>query len=250
MIAPAVVADVDPSSPFSQDELFGPAVAVSKADDWESAIAQANGTAFGLAAGIFTSDVAARDPGDPRDRRRQHPHQLDAAVARRPHALRRAEGQRHRQGRPAHRRRRDDRREDGRPARPALVTARIHDQPSGSRRPSMTRREPAKGDAAMSNSRSGKTVRLTVAQAVVTYLSRQYSVADGAAPPADPRHPGHLRPRQRGRAGPGAGPAQRPDAVHAGPQRAVAGAPGHRLRQGDDAGARPWRSPRRSARVR
>ena len=29
------------------------------------------------------------------------------------------------------------------------------------------------------------------------------------APPADPRHPGHLRPRQRGRAGPGPGPAQR-----------------------------------------
>ena len=58
MIAPTVVADVDPSSPFSQDELFGPAVAVSKADDWESAIAQANGTAFGLAAGIFTSDLA------------------------------------------------------------------------------------------------------------------------------------------------------------------------------------------------
>src|SRR5919205_1487548 len=31
----------------------------------------------------------------------------------------------------------------------------------------------------MSNSRSGKTVRLTVAQAVITYLSKQYSVADG-----------------------------------------------------------------------
>src|SRR3954453_4720207 len=31
----------------------------------------------------------------------------------------------------------------------------------------------------MSNSRSGKTVRLTVAQAVVTYLSKQYSMADG-----------------------------------------------------------------------
>src|ERR671916_1705019 len=31
----------------------------------------------------------------------------------------------------------------------------------------------------MSNSRSGKTVRLTVAQAVVTYLSKQFSVADG-----------------------------------------------------------------------
>jgi len=30
---------VDPRSPFSQDELFGPAVAVSSAGDWESAIA-------------------------------------------------------------------------------------------------------------------------------------------------------------------------------------------------------------------
>src|SRR4051794_17148276 len=57
VVEPTVVADVDPSSPLSQDELFGPAVAVSTAADWESAIAQANGTAFGLAAGIFTSDV-------------------------------------------------------------------------------------------------------------------------------------------------------------------------------------------------
>ncbi|WP_405965538.1 aldehyde dehydrogenase family protein [Streptomyces sp. NBC_00723] len=58
VVAPAVVADVDPDSPFSQQELFGPAVAVSSAADWESAIAQANGTAYGLGAGIFTSDVA------------------------------------------------------------------------------------------------------------------------------------------------------------------------------------------------
>jgi glyceraldehyde-3-phosphate dehydrogenase (NADP+) len=58
MVAPTVVADVDPSSPFAQDELFGPAVAVTTAADWASAVAQANGTAYGLAAGIFTSDVA------------------------------------------------------------------------------------------------------------------------------------------------------------------------------------------------
>ncbi|MFE9603625.1 aldehyde dehydrogenase family protein [Streptomyces hokutonensis] len=58
VVSPAVVADVDPDSPFSQQELFGPAVAVSSAADWESAIAQANGTAYGLGAGIFTSDVA------------------------------------------------------------------------------------------------------------------------------------------------------------------------------------------------
>ena len=58
IISPAVVAGVDPSSPFSQDELFGPAVAVSTAEDWTSAIAQANGTAYGLGAGVFTSDVS------------------------------------------------------------------------------------------------------------------------------------------------------------------------------------------------
>jgi acyl-CoA reductase-like NAD-dependent aldehyde dehydrogenase len=58
IVSPAVVAEVDPESPFSQDELFGPAVAVSSAEDWESAIAQANGTPFGLGAGIFTADVS------------------------------------------------------------------------------------------------------------------------------------------------------------------------------------------------
>src|SRR5919107_1551154 len=57
-VAPTVVAHVDPASPFSQQELFGPAVAVSTAADWEAAIAQANGTGFGLAAGVFCGDVA------------------------------------------------------------------------------------------------------------------------------------------------------------------------------------------------
>jgi glyceraldehyde-3-phosphate dehydrogenase (NADP+) len=57
-VAPTVVAGVDPASPFSQNELFGPAVAVSTAGDWEAAIAQANGTGYGLAAGVFTGDVA------------------------------------------------------------------------------------------------------------------------------------------------------------------------------------------------
>jgi glyceraldehyde-3-phosphate dehydrogenase (NADP+) len=58
IVSPAVVAGVDPRSPFSQDELFGPAVAVSLAEDFPSAIAQANGTPYGLGAGIFTSDVS------------------------------------------------------------------------------------------------------------------------------------------------------------------------------------------------
>ena len=58
VVAPAVVTGVDPRSSSSQDELFGPAVAASSAADWESAIAQANGTPYGLGAGIFTSDVS------------------------------------------------------------------------------------------------------------------------------------------------------------------------------------------------
>ncbi len=57
-VSPAVVAGVSASASLSQDELFGPAVAVSTAEDWTDAIAQANSTAYGLGAGVFTSDVA------------------------------------------------------------------------------------------------------------------------------------------------------------------------------------------------
>jgi glyceraldehyde-3-phosphate dehydrogenase (NADP+) len=58
VITPAVVAGVDPRSPLSRNELFGPAVAVSSATDIESAIAMANDNEYGLGAGIFTSDVS------------------------------------------------------------------------------------------------------------------------------------------------------------------------------------------------
>ncbi|MBA2719773.1 MAG: aldehyde dehydrogenase family protein [Chloroflexi bacterium] len=57
MLAPAVVASVDPTSPLSQDELFGPAVAVSSAGGVEEAIRLANASPYGLGAGIFTRDV-------------------------------------------------------------------------------------------------------------------------------------------------------------------------------------------------
>ena len=46
-------------APLNQEELFGPAVAVSTAEDWQTAIAYANSTAYGLGAGVFTKDVAA-----------------------------------------------------------------------------------------------------------------------------------------------------------------------------------------------
>jgi glyceraldehyde-3-phosphate dehydrogenase (NADP+) len=58
IVSPAVVVGVDPRSSLSQDELFGPAVAVSSAQDWEDAIGQANSTPYGLGAGVFTADVS------------------------------------------------------------------------------------------------------------------------------------------------------------------------------------------------
>jgi acyl-CoA reductase-like NAD-dependent aldehyde dehydrogenase len=54
---PAVVADVHPDMRISRDELFGPAVAVTPFDTIEEAIALANDSVYGLAAGIFTQNV-------------------------------------------------------------------------------------------------------------------------------------------------------------------------------------------------
>jgi acyl-CoA reductase-like NAD-dependent aldehyde dehydrogenase len=58
VVTPAVVADVDPDSPLSQDELFGPAVAVTSVSDVDAAVQLANSTDYGLGAGIFTGNVA------------------------------------------------------------------------------------------------------------------------------------------------------------------------------------------------
>jgi acyl-CoA reductase-like NAD-dependent aldehyde dehydrogenase len=57
VVEPAVVADVDPASSLSRDELFGPAVAVTPVEGIEEAIALANDSSYGLGAGIFTSNV-------------------------------------------------------------------------------------------------------------------------------------------------------------------------------------------------
>ena len=57
LITPAIVCGVDPKSPFAQDELFGPAIAVSSADGIKEAIALANCTVYGLGAGVFTKNV-------------------------------------------------------------------------------------------------------------------------------------------------------------------------------------------------
>jgi glyceraldehyde-3-phosphate dehydrogenase (NADP+) len=57
IVAPTIVADVSPELPLFQDELFGPAVAVTAVDGIGEAIALANDSKYGLGAGIFTSDI-------------------------------------------------------------------------------------------------------------------------------------------------------------------------------------------------
>ncbi len=59
IVRPAVVDGVAPMALLNTEELFGPAVAVSTAEDWTTAIAYANSTAYGLGAGVFTRDVSA-----------------------------------------------------------------------------------------------------------------------------------------------------------------------------------------------
>ena len=57
LVQPAVVADVKPEMRISCDELFGPAVAVTPFDSIDEAIALANDSIYGLAAGIFTENL-------------------------------------------------------------------------------------------------------------------------------------------------------------------------------------------------
>jgi acyl-CoA reductase-like NAD-dependent aldehyde dehydrogenase len=60
-IAPTVVERPDPGSATVQEEIFGPVVSLLGAADLDDAIAQANGTPYGLCAAIFTaSDDQAR----------------------------------------------------------------------------------------------------------------------------------------------------------------------------------------------
>lgn len=54
---PSVLADVGPSSPAANDELFGPVAAVMRAKDASDAVALANATRFGLGASVWTRDL-------------------------------------------------------------------------------------------------------------------------------------------------------------------------------------------------
>lgn len=56
-VAPTVFDGVRPGMRIAQEEIFGPVLSVIPFDDEEEGIEIANGTAYGLAAGIFTKDI-------------------------------------------------------------------------------------------------------------------------------------------------------------------------------------------------
>ncbi|MEX0742022.1 MAG: proline dehydrogenase family protein, partial [Phycisphaeraceae bacterium] len=57
-IGPTIFADVDPASTLAQDEIFGPVLAVMKADSFDHALQLANGTRFALTGGVYSRSPA------------------------------------------------------------------------------------------------------------------------------------------------------------------------------------------------
>ncbi|MGW0432142.1 aldehyde dehydrogenase family protein [Micromonospora sp. NPDC003197] len=57
VVEPTVLASVSPTARIMRDEIFGPVLVLRGFDDLDQAIAEANDTPYGLAAGIFTRDL-------------------------------------------------------------------------------------------------------------------------------------------------------------------------------------------------
>lgn len=56
-VAPIVFGDVPPEHPLAQEEIFGPVLVVIRVRSEEEALKVANGTPYGLVAGVWTQDV-------------------------------------------------------------------------------------------------------------------------------------------------------------------------------------------------
>ncbi|HJZ79554.1 MAG TPA: L-glutamate gamma-semialdehyde dehydrogenase [Pyrinomonadaceae bacterium] len=60
-IEPTVIADVKPGDAIEQEEIFGPVLAVIKANDYDDALRIANDTQFGLTGAVYSADEAKLD---------------------------------------------------------------------------------------------------------------------------------------------------------------------------------------------
>jgi len=56
--SPTLIEADDPNDPIVQDEVFGPVLALQVADDFDHALALANGTQFALVAGLHTTNLS------------------------------------------------------------------------------------------------------------------------------------------------------------------------------------------------
>lgn len=56
-VAPTIYRDVPPESRIALEEIFGPVAAMIRFDDDDEAVSIANGTRYGLAAGVWTEDL-------------------------------------------------------------------------------------------------------------------------------------------------------------------------------------------------
>ncbi|MHC4093174.1 MAG: aldehyde dehydrogenase family protein, partial [Planctomycetota bacterium] len=55
-VPPTILADVDRNARIAQEEIFGPVLAVTKARDFDDALAIANGTQYGLTGALYSND--------------------------------------------------------------------------------------------------------------------------------------------------------------------------------------------------
>lgn len=55
-VPPTIIADVDSKARIFQEEIFGPVLAVTKADDFEHALELANDTQYGLTGAVYSND--------------------------------------------------------------------------------------------------------------------------------------------------------------------------------------------------
>jgi 1-pyrroline-5-carboxylate dehydrogenase len=60
-IEPTVIADVKPGATIEQEEIFGPVLAVIKAENYDDALKIANDTEFGLTGAVYSADEAKLD---------------------------------------------------------------------------------------------------------------------------------------------------------------------------------------------